>query len=132
LDPPRSGECRGALHYGAAMPVRAAAGPTSDGTVQAAVAPPKGVLAHAAGSVPSVAGPMAVSWEQRAGRTGMAMDLTVPANAAALVHLRATSASQVHESGVPIDRVRGVSVSSVADGTVVLDAGGGEYRFSTV
>ena len=39
----------------------------------------------------------------------------------------------VREGGVAADRARGVSVSSMADGTAVLGVrvGGGEYRFST-
>jgi alpha-L-rhamnosidase len=108
--------------------------PDAEGTVRVAVAPPRDVLSHASGSVPTVAGPLAVSWERRArgsGESGMALDLTVPSNAAAVVLLPAASASNVQESGVPIDRVRGVSVSSVAGGMAVLSVGSGEYRFST-
>ncbi len=105
--------------------------PDGDGTVRVSVAPPEGVLAHAGGSVPTVAGPVVVGWERRARESGIALDLTVPANATALVHLPTSSASNVHEGGVPVDRVRGVSVHSVADGTTVLSVGSGAYRFST-
>jgi alpha-L-rhamnosidase len=105
--------------------------PDVHGTVQVSVTPPRGVLSHAAGSVPTVAGPVAVSWERRAGGSALALDLTVPANAAARVYLPASSTSAVHESGVPIDRARGVSVVSVANGTAVLDTGSGAYRFTT-
>ena len=61
----------------------------------------------------------------------MALDLTVPANAAAIVHLPASSVANVHEGGARVDRVRGISVHSVAEGTAVLSVGSGEYRFST-
>ena len=107
--------------------------PDPDSTVQVSVAPPEGALSHAAGSVPTVAGPVVVSWERRdhRGGTGMDLNLTVPANAGALVDLVAPSVSAVREGGVAVDRARGVSVSSVADGKVLLRVGSGEYRFST-
>ena len=47
--------------------------PDPDGTVRVAVAPPSSGLARATGSVPTVAGPVAVSWQRRGG--GMALDL---------------------------------------------------------
>ncbi len=105
--------------------------PDPDGTVRVTVAPPRGALTHAAGSVPTVAGPLELSWERRAGGSGIDLELTVPANAAAVVHLPATDATKVREGGVAAGRARGVSVYSMADGTAVLGVGGGEYHFST-
>jgi alpha-L-rhamnosidase len=61
----------------------------------------------------------------------MALDLTVPANLAALVHLPATSASRVREGGVAVGQATGVSVSSVAGGVAVLEVGSGSYRFTS-
>jgi alpha-L-rhamnosidase len=72
-----------------------------------------------------------VSWQRRAGGRGIGLDLTVPANASALVHLPATDASRVQESGVAAGRAPGVSVYSVAGGMAVLEVPSGTYRFST-
>ncbi|HXA74737.1 MAG TPA: family 78 glycoside hydrolase catalytic domain [Acidimicrobiales bacterium] len=105
--------------------------PNPDGTVRLTVAPPAGGPGRAAGSVPTIAGPVTVSWQRRAGGRGIVLDLTVPANASALVHLPATDASRVQESGVAAGRAPGVSVYSVAGGMAVLEIPSGTYRFST-
>jgi len=44
--------------------------PNPDGTVRALVAPPSAGLWRASGSVPTVAGPVAVSWQRRSGGGG--------------------------------------------------------------
>ena len=62
--------------------------PNPDGTVRVAVAPPSAGLARATGSVPTIAGSVTVSWQRRG--AGVALDLIVPANASALVHLPAS------------------------------------------
>jgi alpha-L-rhamnosidase len=101
--------------------------PDPDGTTRITVAPPTRGLPRASGSVPTVAGPVAVSW-QRSGQR-MALDLTVPANLTALVHLPATDASLVREGGVAAGRAPGVTVQSVGGGLAVLGVGSGTYRF---
>ena len=103
--------------------------PGADGTVRAAVTPPSAGLDRAAGSVPTVAGPVLVSWQRRG--KGMAMDLTVPANATATVRLPAGAPSSVREGGVPAARAPGVTVVSAAGGAVVLSVGSGTYRFTS-
>jgi alpha-L-rhamnosidase len=103
--------------------------PGADGTVVAAVTPPVAGLGRAGGSVPTVAGPVQVSWQRRG--AGMALALTVPANAAATVRLPAGTPSSVREGGVPAARAPGVTVVSAADGTVVLSVGSGTYRFTS-
>ncbi len=103
--------------------------PNPDGTLRITVAPPLRALPGASGTVPTPAGTVSVGW-QRNGR-GMALDLTVPVNLTALVHLPATSATHVRESGVAVSKAPGVSVYSVADGVAVLEVGGGSYRFTS-
>ncbi len=103
--------------------------PAADGTVRAAVAPPTAGLGRAAGSVPTVAGPIEVSWQRRG--KGMKVDLTVPANATATVRLAAGTPSSVREGGVAAGRAPGVSVVSAADGAAVLSVGSGTYRFTS-
>ena len=70
--------------------------PRRDG--RALVAPPRTGLTRASGSVPTVAGPVEVSWQRRTG--GVTLEVTVPANATAMVRLPATEPSSVREGGV--------------------------------
>jgi alpha-L-rhamnosidase len=102
--------------------------PNPDGTTRITVAPPTRGLPRASGSVPTVAGPVALSWHRSGQR--MALDLTVPPNLTALVHLPATDASQVREGGVAAGRAPGVAVQSVGGGLAVLEVGSGTYRFT--
>jgi alpha-L-rhamnosidase len=103
--------------------------PGPDGTVRAVVAPPTDGLARASGSLPTVAGPAFVSWE-RSGR-GVALELTVPANAQARVMLPASSAAGVREGGVAASSAPGVAVLSFSNGVAALSVGSGSYRFTT-
>ena len=100
-----------------------------DGTVSALIAPPSAGLERAGGSVPTVAGPVQVTW-QRHGK-GMTMGLTVPANATATVRLPASDAASVHEGGTAATKAPGVTVVSEAGGVVVLSVGSGTYRFTS-
>ncbi|MGA2932749.1 MAG: family 78 glycoside hydrolase catalytic domain, partial [Acidimicrobiales bacterium] len=103
--------------------------PNPDGTVRALVAPPSAGLSRASGSVPTVAGPVDVSWQRRTG--GVALEVTVPANASAVVRLPATEPSSVREGGVPAGEAPGVAVFSAAPGVAVLSVGSGTYRFTS-
>jgi alpha-L-rhamnosidase len=103
--------------------------PNPDGTLRITVAPPVRGLPRASGTVPTTAGPVSVDW-RRSGR-GAALDLTMPANLTGLVHLPATSASNVREGGIAAGKAPGVSVFSVTGGVAVLEVGSGSYRFTS-
>jgi len=103
--------------------------PDADGTVQAVVSPPSAGLDRAEGSVPTVAGPVHVSWQRRG--KGITMALTVPANAAATVRLPADAPASVREGGAAAATAPGVGVVSAADGIVVLRVGSGTYHFTS-
>ena len=103
--------------------------PDADGTVRWPSSPPSAGLDRAEGSVPTVAGPVHVSWQRRG--KGMTMALTVPANAAATVRLPASAASSVREGGAAAAAAPGVTVGSAADGVAVLSVGSGTYRFTS-
>ncbi len=103
--------------------------PGPDGTVRAAVRPPSGGLDRAAGSVPTVAGPLQVSWRRRG--AGMTLAVTVPANATALVSLPAHAPSGVRESGRAVEGAPGVSSVTPDNGAVVVGVGSGTYRFTS-
>jgi alpha-L-rhamnosidase len=104
--------------------------PGADGTVLAAVAPPRSGLTAARGSVPSIAGPIDITWSQ--GRHALALALVVPTNATARLSVPATDAASVREGGLPVTRAPGVTVESVGGGTALLQVGSGSYRFSAV
>jgi alpha-L-rhamnosidase len=103
--------------------------PGPDGTVGMTVAPPLTGLARAAGSVPTIAGPVDVSWRRRGG--GVAMDLVVPPNARAVVHLPVSEPSSVREGGIAAAKAVGVGVSALNGGTAVLAVGSGTYHFTS-
>jgi alpha-L-rhamnosidase len=92
------------------------------------VAPPAKGLASASGSIPTVAGPLAVSWRRRGGR--LTVDLQVPANALARVHLPAGSASAVTADGSPGGRAPGVRPEGSSAGVTVVAVGAGRHRLS--
>jgi alpha-L-rhamnosidase len=103
--------------------------PGADGTVRAVVSPPSAGLDRAAGSVPTIAGPVQVSWQRRG--QGMTMALTVPANAAATVRIPASAPASVREGGAAAATAPGIKMVSTGDGVVVLSVGSGDYHFTS-
>ncbi len=103
--------------------------PNPDGTVRVVVAPPSAGLARAKGSMPTIAGPVTVSWQRRG--AGVALGVVVPANASAFVHLPASDPSSVRESGLAATKAPGVAVYSMGGGKAVLWVGSGAYRFTS-
>ncbi|MGO2519744.1 MAG: family 78 glycoside hydrolase catalytic domain [Microbacterium sp.] len=59
----------------------------------------------------------------------LTMDVTVPVGTEATVHLPAENGWAVSESGSPLEDVKGVRDIAVADGSVVVTVGSGEYSF---
>ncbi len=100
-----------------------------DGAVRVVISPPSAGLARAQGSVPTIAGPLHVSWQRRG--KGMVMTLTMPANASATVRLPASAASSVREGGVAAANAPGVTVRGPAAGLVELAVGSGTYHFTS-
>ena len=80
--------------------------------------------------MPTVAGPLGLSWQRRGGGTALAP--AVPVNASATVRPPASEPSSVREGGRPVARASGVTVVSVANGSAVLAVGSGSYRFTSV
>jgi alpha-L-rhamnosidase len=103
--------------------------PETDGTIRVVVSPPSAGLARAQGSVPTIAGPVLVSWQRRG--KGMAMTLTVPVNAVATVRLPASAASSVREGGVAAATAPGVTVLGPTAGVAELSVGSGTYHFTS-
>ncbi len=68
------------------------------------------------------------AWDTKAGP--MTLDVTVPANTTAEVHIPAANRWAVTEGGKPIGEVDGVRYVEEADGDVVLEVGSGDYAFA--
>jgi alpha-L-rhamnosidase len=103
--------------------------PTSDGGVRISVSPPHSSLTRASGSMPTMAGPVALSWARTAAT--FTMQLTIPANAAANIALPAASRSAVRERGSAIGAASGVTYGTYADGLAFLAVGSGSYQFTS-
>ncbi len=87
--------------------------------------PPAGLIVT--GQFPTVSGVGAVRWQRQASAVDLA--LTVPANAAAHVHLPATSPQAVTEGGRALARAPGITVLSAKSGDVTVQVGAGTYSF---
>ncbi len=93
------------------------------------VAPPRTALTWASGRVPTPRGFIAVAWHRQKGsRDALTLDLTVPANATATVHLAAPNAAHITERGRSLADASGVRLVNVDHGDAVLQVGAGTYR----
>jgi len=88
---------------------------------------PGGRLQWARGSYRSIHGRIEVGWKLDGGR--FVLDLTVPPNCTAEVHLPAGSPEGVKESGKPLDRSPGVRVIGPRGGRLAVETVAGSYRF---
>lgn len=103
--------------------------PGDDGQAAVAVRLPAGGLVRAAGTVPTVAGPVQLSWRRSA--AGASLSLAVPPNASATVAVPGTPA-RAQEGGVPLARAPGVTVVAAPPaGPTTVAVGAGRYRFTT-
>jgi alpha-L-rhamnosidase len=106
--------------------------PTRPGYASFAVAPPSAGLDWAGGLVPTPRGTIDVAW-RRPTTAGdhYVVDLTVPPNASATVHLPAASAHDVTEGERPLGAAPAVQVLSARAGEVVVGVGSGRFEFRT-
>ena len=104
--------------------------PATGGFATFRVVPPATALEHAEGTVPTPRGPVRVAWRRgRGSAPGFALDLTVPANASATVHLPAGPTGTITESGRRLPRAGPAPLAYVTDDRPVLRVGAGSYRF---
>lgn len=88
---------------------------------------PGGGVTWARGRYESIRGPIEIAWRKRDG--SLLLDLSVPANATAEVHLPARQWSEVTESNQPVQEAPGLKPLRLEVGTAVIEVGSGEYRF---
>lgn len=103
--------------------------PTSPGFATFDVTPPKTVLEWANGTVPTLRGTIGVSWRRPGTAGSYELDVTVPANATATLHVPVASTAALTESGVPVDKAPGVGVIAKGARRTVLRVGAGSYHF---
>jgi hypothetical protein len=78
----------------------------------------------------SVKGAIGEAWKHLPGRTRL--DVSIPANARAVVRLPNAPGSTLLESGHPVTEAVGVTILGSHSDGVELDVGSGEYHFSIV
>jgi hypothetical protein len=80
------------------------------------------------GVVATQRGSVAISWTRAA--SSFTLDITVPANVTATVHVPVPTVDRVRESGRPVDGDPGVVSARAAAGEVLVTIGSGHYSFA--
>ena len=97
------------------------------GAAQVDVDPPD-IDMSAHGVVGTQRGPVTISWARN--HAGLTLDLTIPANVTATVHLTAKGVDRVHESGHALTGDAGIVSARQAGDEVVVTLGSGHYEFT--
>lgn len=80
-------------------------------------------------AVETVHGRIASRWSQDPGQRRLQLDVTIPVNTTAEVHVPCDDAGSVIEGGRPVDEVDSVRLVRVEDGSAVFEVGSGDYEF---
>jgi alpha-L-rhamnosidase len=88
-----------------------------------------GGLSSASGSYDSIQGAIASAWQFT--NNILALNVTIPANSTAEIHVPTTQANAITESGVPAAESPGVTYVGVSNGTAIYAVGSGNYSFSS-
>jgi alpha-L-rhamnosidase len=89
---------------------------------------PGGSLTHARARHVSLYGEIECGWKLEAG--GLRLDVTIPPNTTAVVHLPAANVNAVTEGGQPLGEAAGVVAVRPGEGEVVVEVGAGKYVFA--
>jgi alpha-L-rhamnosidase len=88
---------------------------------------PGGGLTWARASYASIRGPITCAWKQQDGR--LLLDVSVPANTTATIHVPAPRAQAVTEGGRPARSAPGLRFVRMEEDAAVFEAGSGDYHF---
>jgi alpha-L-rhamnosidase len=77
----------------------------------------------------SVRGRIVSNWKREGDR--LTMDVTIPANTTAVIHVPAKNAAEVTESGKPIHEVNGVKFLRMERKIAIFEVGSGSYQFQS-
>jgi alpha-L-rhamnosidase len=93
------------------------------------ITPPAGGVTHVEGRIPTIAGSFDVRWRRDGGH--LTLDVALPPNAAAQLHLPARTVGAITERSQPVTKASGVHVDGAANGIATLTIGAGSYTFRT-
>ena len=88
-----------------------------------------GGLTSAAGCFDSIHGPIVSAWTFT--NNLLTMNVTIPANTTAEIHVPTTNAAAITESGAPAASSPGVTFTGMSNAAAVYDVGSGTYRFAS-
>jgi alpha-L-rhamnosidase len=88
---------------------------------------PRG-LTFVSSSLRTVMGEIVTRWRVQ---DGLVLEITIPANATAVVYVPATDFRQVKESGRPATQAAGVRFLRMEDGCALFSVGSGSYQFTS-
>jgi len=86
-------------------------------------------IGHVRSNYQSISGNIVSNWAYNDG--GLTMEVEIPANVKAQIHVPAISVDAVTENGVPAFESEGLEFTGWEDGYVVFRAGSGKYHFKT-
>ena len=86
-----------------------------------------GSLTKAAAQLKTYYGTVSSSWKQENGQ--LIFDVEIPVNTTAEVHVPASDAGSVTESGKPLTSVKEIKLKGTEDGYILLSLGSGKYQF---
>jgi alpha-L-rhamnosidase len=89
---------------------------------------PGGGFTRARASHESIYGPVSSGWEIKDGR--FVLEVEVPPNSSATVHLPSAKLEEVTESGIQASAAAGITRSVQQGATAIVDIGSGKYSFS--
>jgi len=88
-----------------------------------------GSLTAAQGHYDSIQGRIASSWQFT--NKLVTLNVTIPANTTAEIHVPTTNASAITESGVPVASVPGITYVGVSNNAAIYNVGAGDYLFTS-
>ena len=86
-----------------------------------------GGFTYVSASLETYYGLLACSWKVNG--KNLAMEVVIPVNTTATVHIPANDPGEILEGGLPLTQVKEIQVNGAEDGFVVVKLGSGRYRF---
>jgi alpha-L-rhamnosidase len=102
--------------------------PSAPGYATFDVTPPLSGLDRAAGTIPTIAGTINVSWRHQPNM--FTIDVTVPPNTSATLRLPATDQHAITEAGRPLAQSADATLVRLANGVATIELGAGSYHFA--
>lgn len=85
-------------------------------------------LSFAKAELETYYGKVTSGWENTSGK--LSLDITIPVNTTAIIHIPAKDAGNIEESGKKLSASKEVELAGTEDGYVIVKVGSGNYRFT--